>query len=54
MVNKIIRRSILVCIAVISAVYYLTHYDGGEYTKDNIDDYVRRMCEVYHIPGLPR
>ncbi|MBR4622563.1 MAG: hypothetical protein IKO44_03395 [Ruminococcus sp.] len=53
MVNKIIRRSILVCIAIISAVYYLTHY-GGEYTKDNIDDYVRKMCEVYHIPGLPR
>ena len=52
MTNKIIRRIILACIFILLIVYILAHYDNGEYTRDNIDEYVRKMCEIYNVPGV--
>lgn len=41
MANKIMRKVFLACAIIISIVYVSMYYDNGEYTKGNIDKYVR-------------
>ncbi len=50
--NKIIRRVILASIFIFLIIYIALHYDKSEYTRDNIDEYVSKMCEIYDVPGL--
>ncbi len=52
MVAKNIRKGILVVIAVLTVAFVALHYDGHEYSRDNIEEYVDRMCELYNVPGL--
>ena len=52
MTKKIIRRLIFVFILVLAVVFGIMHYDKTEYTRDNLDEYVRRMCELSDVPGF--
>lgn len=52
MFQKIIRRSILILILVITVVYLFSNYSNKEYSRDNLEEYVTKMCEIYDVPGL--
>ena len=49
---KIARITIIgiLCTCLIS--YLLSHYDGKEYSIENAEDYVRRVCEISNVPGM--
>ena len=52
MTKKLIRKLLLVFIIIFSIVFLLTHYDKNEYSRDNLEAYVQKMCRLYKIPGL--
>ena len=39
----------MICIFVIN--YLISHYDGEEYSIDNIEDYVIKVCKIGSVPG---
>ena len=51
-ITKIIRRIILASMFILLIVYLSVHYDKSEYSRNDIDGYVRKMCEIYDVPGL--
>ncbi len=52
MTTKIIRRIILAFTLVLTFIFLLTHYDNKEYTRDNLEAYVQRMCRLYDVQGM--
>ena len=52
MIKKIIRRTILICTIILMIVYALMHCDKSVYTKENVEEYVSKMCEINGVPGL--
>lgn len=40
----------IICILIIN--YLISHYDGGEYSIENVEDYVRKVCEIGSVPGM--
>ena len=52
MKKKIFRRAILAIAISLVVLFVIFHYDNGEYNRDNIDEYVYRMCELYGVPGF--
>ena len=49
---KLIRRIIFAFSLIITILFLLTHFDNKEYNRDNIEDYVQKMCRLYKVPGL--
>lgn len=49
---KIFRLIIVFIICILFPVYLLTHYDGREYSAENMEDYIERVCEVGNVPGM--
>lgn len=49
---KISRMIIIFIICILFPGYLLTHYDGREYGMENMEDYIRRVCEVGNVPGM--
>ncbi|MCR4949009.1 MAG: beta-lactamase family protein [Treponema sp.] len=43
---KKIRRSLLAVILIISAGFFISHYDSKEYTKENEQDYINKVCKI--------
>ena len=52
MTKKIIRRIILVFTLVLTIIFFAKHYDNKEYSRENLDAYVQKMCRLYGVPGL--
>ena len=52
MKTKIIRKIILAIVPVITFIFLLTHYDNKEYTRDNLEAYVQKMCRIYDVQGM--
>ena len=50
--TKIIRRIILAGMFILLIVYLSAHYDKSDYSGTDIEGYVRKMCEIYDVPGL--
>ena len=40
----------IICTCIINHLF--SHYDGDEYTIENVEDYVRRVCEIGNVPGM--
>jgi CubicO group peptidase (beta-lactamase class C family) len=40
------------CIIISVILYLFMHFDTNEYSKENIEDYVSKMCEMDDIPGV--
>ncbi len=51
-INCVARRVIAICIIISVILYLLMHYDTNEYSKENIEDYVSKMCEMDEVPGV--
>ena len=51
-ITKIIRRIILAGMFILLIVYLSAHYDKSDYSGTDIEGYVRKMCEIYDVPGL--
>ena len=49
---KIARITIIGIICVIIINYLVSHYDGKEYSIENVEDYVRKVCEIGSVPGM--
>ena len=49
---KIIQVIIIVIICILFTDYLFSHYDGREYSIENVEDYVRSLCEVGNVPGM--
>ncbi len=43
---KILRRSILALILIITAGFAIFHYDSKEYNKENEQDYINKVCKM--------
>ena len=50
--TKIIRRIFLAGMFILLIVYLSAHYDKSDYSGTDIEGYVRKMCEIYDVPGL--
>lgn len=49
---KITQVIIIVIICILFIDYLFSHYDGREYSIENVEDYVRSLCEVGNVPGM--
>ena len=50
---KVIMRRILLCCAVgVIIVFFVKHFDAKEYTIDNEQEFVDRVCEMSDVPAL--
>lgn len=49
---KFTRITIMIVIAILIIHCLLSHYDGKNYTIENMEDYVRRICEIGNVPGM--
>ncbi len=49
---KIARITIIGILCTCLIGYLLSHYDGKEYSIENAEDYVRRVCEISNVPGM--
>ena len=52
MKTKIFRKIVLAIILAITIIFFATHYDNKEYTRNNLEAYVQKMCRLYGVPGL--
>lgn len=46
------RRILLCCIFVILTAFFYRHYDTNEYSVDNEQEYIDRVCEIAGVPAL--
>lgn len=49
---KIARVAIIGIICICSVYYLFSHYDGKEYTIENMEEYVRSLCKIGNVPGM--
>lgn len=47
-----IRRIILCCIVGLIIVFFVKHYDTKEYTVDNEQEFINRVCKMSDVPAL--
>lgn len=47
-----IRRIILCCIIGLIIVFFVKHYDAKEYTVDNEQEFINRVCKMSDVPAL--
>lgn len=47
-----IRRIILCCIVGLIIVFFVKHYDAKEYTVDNEQEFINRVCKMSDVPAL--
>ena len=48
-----ITQIIIICfICILFTTYLLSHYDEREYSIENVEDYVRSICEIGNVPGM--
>ena len=45
---KIIRRIVLGIILILTVVFFVLHYDPKEYSVQNEQEYVNRICRMTH------
>ena len=43
---KFFRISLLILMLIITAGFFISHYDSKEYTKENEQDYINRICKM--------
>jgi len=48
----IVRRILLGVIFLMVVVFVISHYDSKEYSVDNEQEYINRICEMTGIPGM--
>lgn len=51
-VRKKIRIAISVCIICICALFLVKHYDSKEYTINNKQEYINKVCEMSGVPAM--
>lgn len=49
---KIVQITMIGIICICLIAYLFSHYDGKEYNIENVEDYVRRVCEMGNVPGM--
>lgn len=49
---KITQIIIIGIICILFTNYLLSHYDEREYSIENVEDYVRSICEIGNVPGM--
>lgn len=49
---KIARITLIAMIGIFIIYYLFSHYDEKEYDMENMEDYVRRICEIGNVPGM--
>ena len=47
-----IRRIMLCCIVGLIIVFFVKHYDAKEYTVDNEQEFISRVCKMSDVPAL--
>ncbi len=47
-----VRRILLCCIVVILMAFFYKHYDAIEYSVDNEQEYIERVCNIAGVPAL--
>ena len=52
MKDKIIRIGIFGIIGICFIHYLFSHYDGKTYTIEEVEEYVRSVCEIGNVPGM--
>ena len=45
---KIFRRILLAIMTISSVIFFVLHYDSKEYTLQNEQDYINRICKMTH------
>ena len=43
---KLFRRSLLALMIIITAGFFISHYDSKKYTKGNAQDYINKVCKM--------
>ena len=49
---KIVRITVIGIICIFCIGYLFSCYDGKKYNIDNVEDYVRKVCEMGNVPGM--
>ncbi len=49
---RFIRRAIIVLMLIIIGLYSFKHYDNKSYSKNNLNEYISRICEIDGVKGL--
>ena len=52
MKRRLLRRTVLCLILVILAVFFVKHFDTTEYTKDDEQAFISKVCKMSDIPEL--
>lgn len=42
----------VVVVVVLLVFFLLSHYDGREYRRENLEEYVTSMCKLQRVPGM--
>lgn len=49
---KIARMTLIAMMGIFIIYYLFSHYDGKEYNMENVEDYVKKICEIGDVPGM--